>query len=105
MIDNTKEYILCAAIKRVKPHKHDPYYDNDLAKIEIGYRHHDIISRFFKRKEVSTKLSDQGFYTSYGRFVDRYEAMEIAYNCGQVDREKAFDGADRLNMLYSEDLY
>lgn len=104
-MDNKLEYILCAAIKRNKPHKPDPYYDNDLAQIEIGYRHHDIISRFYKHNVLSQKISDQGFYTSKGRFVNRYEAMEIAYNCGQIPKENAFDSNGKFKMLYSEDLY
>lgn len=40
--------------------------------IEIGFRHHDIYQRF--EGELSLKNKDQGFYTSKGRFVDRFEA-------------------------------
>lgn len=93
MIDNTKEYILCAAIRRKEPRKskspNSPYNagTNSILDIELGYRHHDIFSRF--PGEISTKMSDQGFYTSKGRFVDRYEAMEIAYDAGQVSEETA----------------
>jgi hypothetical protein len=74
-------------------------------------------------------MDDQGFYTSKGRFVNRVEGMEIAYNAGQVDEKRAFgrewmqitlksaDGEVRdekywkehyphkFNMLFSEDLY
>lgn len=32
-----------------------------------------------------------GFYTSYGRYVDRYEGMEIAYLAGQVSERVALD--------------
>ena len=90
MIDNSKEYILCAAIKRVEPRSDiQPYHEatNDLCQIEIGYRHHDIYQRF--EKQVSDKMEDQGFYTSKGRFVNRVEGMEIAYNAGQVDEKTA----------------
>ena len=46
-MDNTKEYILCAAIKRLEPRQDTTmYYNNDICSIEIGYRHHDIIRRF-----------------------------------------------------------
>ena len=86
-IDTTKEYILCAAIKRLTPKECVPYYDNDISDIEIGYRHHDILQRF--NGEVSKKSYHQGFYTSKGRFVDRNEAMMIAFFAGQVDKEKA----------------
>ena len=66
-------------------------------------------------------MDDQGFYTSKGRFVDRYEGMEIAYNAGQVDETRALDKSwmnnplfkeepikedtQKFNMLFSEDLY
>ena len=125
-----KEYILCAAIRRVEPRKGiSPYWEgtNDICDIEIGYRHHDIYQRF--GKEVSMNMEDQGFYTSKGRFVNRIEGMEIAYNAGQVDEHRALskdwmkislncdDGIVRdeaywkehyphkFNMLFSEDLY
>ena len=58
-----KEFILCAAIKRLYPRnciKH--YHINDIYDIEIGYRHCDIFSRF--KNELSTHPKDQGFYTS-----------------------------------------
>lgn len=125
MIDNTKEYILCAAIKRVTPREGiHPYHEgtNDMCNIEIGYRHHDIFQRF--KTEVSNKMEDQGFYTSKGRFVDRYEGMEIAYKAGQVSEDIAlkkdwhqkrtesfpgtnFDEIDKkkYNMLFSEHIY
>lgn len=139
MIDNSKEYILCAAIRRQVPRDCHPYYDgdNDICEIEIGYRHHDIYQRFNDRKKypnyedcpLSLKMEDQGFYTSKGRFVDRYEGMEIAYLAGQVSEKTALskewhniklncidkDGnpapdietvdTHKYNMLFSEDLY
>lgn len=130
MIDNSKEYILCAAIRRKHPREGSPYWEgnNDIMNIEIGYRHHDIFHRFNNRGdyEVSTLMEDQGFYTSKGRFVDRYEGMKIAYEAGQVSEEVAFskkwydiklniaDGdtvdwdiadTEKYNKLFSEDLY
>lgn len=108
MIDNSKEYILCAAIRRkerkVCPQGGNPYHEglNDILNIEIGFRHHDIFRRF--GNEVSTSPHDQGFYTSKGRFVDRKEAMKIAYERGQVTRERAFIN-NEISKLFSEDLY
>lgn len=104
MIDNTKEYILCAAIKRKVSKRTDkcqPYWEgkNDICEIEIGYRHHDIFQRF--PTEVDIKPKNQGFYTSKGRFVDREEAMQIAYAAGQVTQKQFELSTD----LYSEDLY
>ena len=133
MIDNRKEYILCAAIRRKQPREGSPYWDgtNDIMNIEIGYRHHDIFHRFnnkgdYEDCEVSILMEDQGFYTSKGRFVNRYEGMKIAYEAGQVSEEVAFskkwrdiklniadeDSVDwdivdteKYNKLFSEDLY
>ena len=130
MIDNNKEYRLCAAIRRKQPREGSPYWDgtNDIMNIEIGYRHHDIFHRFNNKGdyEVSILMEDQGFYTSKGRFVDRYEAMKIAYEAGQVSEEVAFskkwhdiklniaDGdtvdwdiadTEKYNKLFSEDIY
>lgn len=120
--NNNIEYILCAAIKRITPKNCKPYHENtnDICNIEIGYRHHDILQRFYG--EVSKSPKDQGFYTSKGKFVDRIEAMYIAYSAGQVSAEKAFIGDTNPNNhiikypngeltlynlypLYSEDLY
>lgn len=107
MIDNSKEYILCAAIKRKEKKQTplgNPYHEgtNDILEIELGYRHHDILRRF--SGEVQTSPDASGFYTSKGRFVDREEAMKIAYEAGQVTEEEAFFNGD-FSILFSEDLY
>ena len=111
-MDNKKEYILCAAIKRIEPKKCTPYHNNDICNIEIGYRHHDIFQRF--PGEVSKKSEDQGFYTSKGRFVDRKEATVIAMASGQIKNTyygkkshmKAYKDGDLIvKNLYSENLY
>ena len=88
MIDNTKEYIICAAWKRKEPRKVEskPYHvNNDILNIELGYRHHDIFLRF--GDELVQEQNAMGFYTSKGRFVSREEGMEIAINCSQVIRK------------------
>lgn len=109
MIDNSKEYILCAVCKRKIPRTTNSYHFNDLDLIEIGYRHHDIRNRF--GDEISCSPKDQGFYTSKGRFVSREEAAEIACNCGQIDSCKVSKGYDSekhcwlYKDLFSEDLY
>ena len=91
------ERILCSAIKRIVPREKCNYHHNDIHLIEIGYRHHDIFIRF--KDEVSRKPEDQGFYTSDGRFVDRYEACKIAKESDQIEVD------DEKTVLYSEDLY
>lgn len=121
-MDNSKEYILCAAIRRKEPRKSDgvPYYKSDILDVELGYRHHDIYQRF--EGELSMEAKDQGFYTSHNRFVGRQEAMKIAYEAGQVSKEKAINGPwedgplggmkkpdsyveGDFSILISEDLY
>lgn len=97
-MDNKQEYILCAAILRKEEKEKTCLRNNDIHKIEIGYRHCDIFQRF--PNEMQTGSSAQGFYTSKGRFVNREEAMNIALNCGQVDKDKVYS-----DKLYSEDLY
>lgn len=99
-----KEYILCAAIKRIKRRKSigNPYNEgtNDILDIELGYRHHDIYQRFPNELDVSSKA--QGFYTSKGRFVDREEGYKIALEAGQLSDNRA---SDSIKWLCSEDLY
>lgn len=96
------EFILCSAIKRIKPRETKcNYHNNDIHLVELGYRHHDILIRF--RGEVSTNLFDQGFYTSLGRFVDRKEAYKIAYDAGQLKHPDYSE--DYEYRLFSEDLY
>lgn len=100
---NTKrEYVLCAAIKRNTPinvesknYKTSTLEDDDIYSIEIGRRHNDIMARF--GKDVLCVIQ-QGFYTSWGRFVSREEALQIAKEAGQV-------GETDDSILYSEDLY
>ena len=98
-----QEYILCAAIKRktpidvkIKNYKTNTLKDDDIYSIEIGRRHNDILARFGKSQLDVIK---QGFYTSWGRFVSREEALQIAKEAGQVS-ENIDD-----SRLFSEDLY
>lgn len=104
------EYILCAAIRRIYPRDCVNHYNtdelgnplNDIYDIELGYRHSDILARF--KDEVSRKLEDQGFYTSRGRFVDRKEAFQIAYQANQIPIS-LYDERGINGKLFSEDLY
>ena len=98
-----QEYILCAAIKRktpidvkIKNYKTNTLKDDDIYSIEIGRRHNDILARFGKSQLDVIK---QGFYTSWGRFVSREEALQIAKEAGQVSED--IDDS----RLFSEDLY
>ena len=108
MVHSKKEYILCAAIKRKTPinvenkkYKTNTFGDDDIYSIEIGRRHNDIIARF--GKDVLC-LTQQGFYTSFGCFVSREEALQIAKDAGQV-KEPDLDKLYVFDKLYSEDIY
>ena len=109
MIDNTKEYILCAAIW---------YIDLPICRllpknlnkgiVVLGHRHGhciDIVKNLSNLRTV--QIADdgvgdtiQGFITNTNRFVDRSEAYEIAKNNNQLN-----DRAHTVGTLYSEDLY
>lgn len=91
------ETILCSAIVRKEPRQNIKSYHegtNDILKIEIGYRHHDIIQRFAGELEISPYA--QGFYTSKGRFVGRHEAMCIAYKSGLIPIEIAYQHSEEV---------
>ena len=119
MIDNTKEYIVCAAYKTIKDTPHlkylidkgfdvkNIYYEphRQVMSIVTGWRHADIIWKF---GDIIDREDSGGFMTSKGRYVNRTEAMKIALEAGQVTKEKAIreDGEDGGYWpLFSEDIY
>jgi hypothetical protein len=89
MFGDTKEVIVCAAIRK-----------DEL--IILGIRHFDD----FMRKQISQMLEicqdwEQGFMTNKSRFVTRDEAWTIAQA-----RDQLRWGKDRSpGPLFSEDLY
>lgn len=105
------ERILCAAIwyKDLEMKKDipvDSYLPINLTKgiVFAGHRHGQCIYS----KCMITGLRDgesgdheQGFLTSKNRFVDRFEAFEIAKKENQIIDESNTRG----NRLFSEDLY
>ena len=156
MIDNSKEYILCAAIwyRDGTEAPRGMIAQNIDTGVVIGqWRHGNCINvrstnpvwnakKLAERKQETpmiTKYEDtleyydyvDGFLTSEGRFVDRWQGMKIAYEAGQVDEKRAFRNKERIeedaindrelmegepqhrtgrmcgryNMMYSEDLY
>lgn len=84
MIDNSKEYILCAAC-----------FTNE--QIVAGYRHDDAIKGSIER---FYNPGVQGFLTSKNRFVNRVQAAEIAFKAGQIISYNKNEPC-----LISEDLY
>ena len=160
MIDTSKEWVLCAAIwyKDGTEAPRGFIAQNISSGVVIGqWRHGNIVNIratnkiWNKRKleerlnraddDVPMRISDEkpdvdydyvdGFITSKGNFVDRWQGMKLAYEAGQVDKQRAFKPLERLhdeaisdeelmnsepqyrtgkmcgqyNMMYSEDLY
>lgn len=133
MIDNSKEYIACAAVW-YQNGKHYPFqnvYGIDNGFVIGSFRHPMCMSvcpenPYFQHKLVENGDETlqfewnpdcagdvvQGFITSYGRFVDRKDAFKIALECGQITRESIMktQGVDigtytGTMRLYSEDIF
>ena len=154
MIDNTREYVLCAAIwyKDGTEAPRGMIAQNIDSGVVIGqWRHGNCINvratnPLWNKKKLAERLAQgddkldswestdyeevDGFITSEGRFVDRWQAMELAYMAGQVGYERAknkkYTGeyvdtavfqaqvpherhtnndGNGWNMMYSEDIY
>jgi len=111
MIDNTKEYIICAAIwyddgieedsEEYKNEVHFPMhgkgrtFTNNNIKTGFvigGFRHGNCISvRPSNPRFNEDQHTVQGFLTSKGRFVDRWQGMYLAWMAGQVNNERALN--------------
>ena len=97
-----KEYILCAAIwfDDGKQYVFQPI-NITTGIVLCGYRHHVIFQQIGglvgERKNLGIFEKEQGFLTSFNRFVDREEGAKIAFEAGQTIRN--------LQTLFSEDLY
>lgn len=101
---NVKERVIAAAYK-VKPEhvcskggvrKVGTQERDDIYQCRIGRHHAEILHCFGKEVDHET----DGFYTSFGRWVDRKEAARIALECGQVEKLHFWD-----DMLDSSDLF
>lgn len=102
------ETILCAAIwfNDGLKHEHQPKNIN-IGYVVCGRRHHNVfITHAIIQKgeivpdkllEVPKHEQEQGFMTSLDRFVDRKEAVGIAFDAGQI--------VEKPNILFSEHLY
>lgn len=113
-----KEYILCASIwhKDLKTEfiKQKPSNIEEGVVIS-GWRHGNcVVSEYDYTKDNHIF----GFLTSNNKFVDRYEAMKIAVDAGQVSKKKLLFNNDivfckgleikippKYNPLFSEYLY
>ena len=157
MIDNSKEYILSAAIwyKDGTEAPRGFIAQNIDSGVVIGqWRHGNVINvratnPLWNAKKLAERRGENpmkiekyedtlsyfdevdGFITSKGRFVDRWQAAELALLCGQIGKKRALNdewegdeeymkdfqnqtthwgGGEERNkckycMIYSEDLY
>lgn len=73
----------------------DPAY---FIRALLGKQHADCFEQAREMKiKLSSKAKDQGFVTSMGRYVQRGEAAEIAWNAGQTNVKH--------KLLFSEDIW
>lgn len=72
-------------------------------QIICGARHYDPVMRMQIESRSNTedwRFAEQGFIDQWCVFMDRTEALNVAVDAGQVNREDT-----RYNRLFSEDLY
>ena len=129
MIDNSKEYILSAAIwyKDGTEAPRGFIAQNIDSGVVIGqWRHGNIINiratnplwnakklaerrgenpMEIKKHEDTLSYFDEvdGFITSKGRFVDRCQAAELALLCGQIDEKRALNDKWEGDEEYMKD--
>ena len=63
------------------------------------FRHHDVIRLLVRDGERTPVSGEQGFIDSFGNFLNREEAAQVALNNGQVNNLIA------PPSLFSEDLW
>lgn len=77
---------------------------DDIYQCRIGRHHAEIIHIWGKEIDHNT----DGFYTSYGRWVDRKEAARIALESGQIQKchywENKLDSSDIFDLDYDGNL-
>ena len=159
MIDNSKEYIICAAIwyqdgteaprgmiaqnidsgvvigqwrhgNCINIRATNPIWNKKTLAERTNRENQDVPMMVSKEKPDIDYDYVDGFLTSHGRFVDRWQAAKIALECGQIEESVAVRNYDRseedisdaevmsgvphyrtgtdrgrFKMIYSEDLY
>ena len=159
MIDNSKEYIICAAIwykdgteaprgmiaqnidtgvvigqwrhgNCINVRATNPIWNKKTLKERVDRESQDVPMMVSNEKPDIEYDYVDGFITSKGRFVDRWQAAKIALDCGQLPEDVAVRNYDRsesdisdeevmnsephhrsghdrgrFKMIYSEDLY
>ena len=109
-MDNTKEYILCAAIWfKCNDVLNNKPINIDKGIVLCGFRHGDIFSQtgllVKQRIELGVTEEVQGFLTSKNRFVTREEAALIAISQDQFANDDERQEVIKSHYLYSENIY
>lgn len=78
------------------------FYNGVIYAVPRPGRHHTVIAMMVGEglPTEAMILKNQGFVTSTGRFVDRYEGARVARAAGQIIREPT-----PTDMLTSEDVW
>ena len=74
--------------------------NRDSGVVITGYRHSDIteMAAYFDF-DIDLKNAEFGYLTSKNRFLDRFEAMDLAKKSGQIEEYKSG------RKLFSDSLY
>lgn len=78
-------------------------FDGIVWSMERPYRHHHVIRTIVEatgRRYVDAAERAQGFLDSAGRFLDRFEALEVARAAGQLREDVPVQ-----DRLYSENVW
>lgn len=111
LMKNVHEYIICSAIWYcdLKTQNYLPININK-GLVVCGHRHHNCIDTLKTMSDLRTVRyspdgvgeSIQGFLTNKNRFLNRIDAMEIAIEAKQVNKEELYN--PKIG-LFSEDLW
>ena len=96
-----KEYLLCAAIyyEDGKKYEHQPK-NIESGIVVCGRRHHNCymtLASLLGDKYDIKLTHNQGFVTSKNRYLERKEAAQLAFECGQITKQS--------KTIFSEELW
>ena len=100
--------IVCAAIKLIQRELYDEKLSVPKELVVCGHRHGDcfkIIQELGPQWCHTEKI--EGFINHLGNFLNRKDAYQYAWECGQLNNHNKWYRKDNKipNELYSEDLY
>lgn len=101
----SKEQIICAATWFDTGRKHNHQPKNIESGMVVMALNHAMVyatigGSVAERHQYDIYEKEQGFVTSHKRFVDRFEALEIAKSANQIVHKHG-----NPTQLYSEDLF